>query len=469
MKKPHTVKLSLTVENSQTGIRLGEQLQAGREKLGLSVAEVAEQLCMNPLRIEELEQDNYDNMAGATYTRGYLRNYARLIKLDDAQMVHLYEQVQELPEGRQAAPLIEPMIEGNLPHHMDSASRYIGLLLLLALLMVGGWWWQSQRVADNRVVNSTAIDQPSSAAVIVSADPGGEITPDSTAPNAAVVQAATPAESQASVPGATTANQRSLSTTDSAAMSASTAAASDSAAAPAAVSDSAAAGQQAVASPRPSLPAGRQQSPSVTTNQDVKGQAVKGKTGQGQTKQELGNKTVGVTSTVPKTAPAQANVRLAGDKRASAESVTITSRASSSSPGKQSRTTGQPKKSTTVDAHVVSNTVARARTGRRLTAKKKAQVMPKLQLSDDFRTLTLYFDLGSWVDIRDATGKRLINRMVVQGRTLSKQGTPPFKIFLGNRQGVRIMYRGKPVQIQDNGTGMFVRFVVGKPLADSAR
>lgn len=65
---------------SLTGI--GRQLSTARKKWGLSVEEVAKCLNLSTAIIEALEQGDCERLPGATFVRGYLRAYAKLLKLD---------------------------------------------------------------------------------------------------------------------------------------------------------------------------------------------------------------------------------------------------------------------------------------------------------------------------------------------------------------------------------------------------
>jgi len=448
MRKPQTVELSLAVENSQPKLGLGERLRVTREKLDWSIDEVAEQLCLCPGRIEDLERDEFSHMAGATYARGYLRNYARLLKLDSDEVIHQYEQMQGANDRSSQAPLIEPLIEGNLPHHRDSAARYIGLLLILALLMVGGWWWQSERIASNPVVDSAAIDQPSAAAVIVSAEPGTSATADS-------------------FPSTVTDGTAGVDTVNTFGLAAESLPARGAAESPATESiDESSDIRSVIASESIDSVNTTPVRKPVADEQIVSASAPVNSTSEPPAEKTTESSLVAQTRQLPpkKMDKSKKAVPAVTSPPATNQSVaqkSIEKLASTPIPGK-SKTVQKPHK----PKQTVSKTLKRSQ---EKTGSKNTTKMPRLLLTDDLRTLMLYFDLGSWVDIRDTNGKRLLNRMVVQGRTLSVQGTPPFKIFLGNRQGVRIIYRGKPVQVKDNGTGMFARFTVGKPLVTIVR
>lgn len=73
----------------------------------------------------------------------------------------------------------------------------------------------------------------------------------------------------------------------------------------------------------------------------------------------------------------------------------------------------------------------------------------------------LEFTAGSWVDIRDADGKRLLYEDVNQGRQISVEGRPPISVFLGNAKGVIIKYNGKPFDFSKFTNGIYARFNLG--------
>ena len=59
----------------------GRRLRAAREARGLSLADAANALKFSPRQIEALEADDYQGLQGATFVRGFIRSYARFLKL----------------------------------------------------------------------------------------------------------------------------------------------------------------------------------------------------------------------------------------------------------------------------------------------------------------------------------------------------------------------------------------------------
>lgn len=70
----------------------GRLLREAREARGLSVFEVAQSLKFSPRQIETLEADHYEALPpGTTFLRGFVRGYAKLLKLDPASMLALLD------------------------------------------------------------------------------------------------------------------------------------------------------------------------------------------------------------------------------------------------------------------------------------------------------------------------------------------------------------------------------------------
>jgi cytoskeleton protein RodZ len=60
----------------------GAQLLAERRSQGLSLGDIARQLKLSVRQVEALERDEYSSFPGSVFVRGFLRNYAKLLRLD---------------------------------------------------------------------------------------------------------------------------------------------------------------------------------------------------------------------------------------------------------------------------------------------------------------------------------------------------------------------------------------------------
>lgn len=69
---------------------------------------------------------------------------------------------------------------------------------------------------------------------------------------------------------------------------------------------------------------------------------------------------------------------------------------------------------------------------------------PEVPESVSGEELVLRFSGVSWVEISDATGRRLLGRMGIPGEEIRVRGTAPFEILFGNAPSVTLEYNGKP-------------------------
>lgn len=69
---------------SENTISLSTLLLTTREEQGLYLEQVASQLNLSPAQLEKLEGDALDPENLTTFERGYVRNYAHLLKIEPA-------------------------------------------------------------------------------------------------------------------------------------------------------------------------------------------------------------------------------------------------------------------------------------------------------------------------------------------------------------------------------------------------
>jgi cytoskeleton protein RodZ len=60
----------------------GALLRAAREASGMTIDAVAQQLKLAPRQVRAIEDGDYMRLPGRTFVRGFIRNYARLLRLD---------------------------------------------------------------------------------------------------------------------------------------------------------------------------------------------------------------------------------------------------------------------------------------------------------------------------------------------------------------------------------------------------
>jgi cytoskeleton protein RodZ len=143
-----------------TGV--GQELAAARAARGLEVADVAQQLKFAPRQVEALEQEQFGALPGATFTRGMVRNYARLLKLDPEPLVQRIAGRCEVPDSSRLAVRYQQPVPFS-----DSARRSTFTYLAVSLgvlVLVGGvaYQWHQERTAARKASVVAKAAKPAS-------------------------------------------------------------------------------------------------------------------------------------------------------------------------------------------------------------------------------------------------------------------------------------------------------------------
>ncbi len=121
-------------EAAPAAASMGEQLRSARVARGWSAQEVAGRLRIRPALIEALEREDYAPFGAAAYARGQLRNYARLLGLDDEALLQGFRASAGDSPGKplRRAPELHPGRPGLV--------RMGGLAIVVALAALGALW-----------------------------------------------------------------------------------------------------------------------------------------------------------------------------------------------------------------------------------------------------------------------------------------------------------------------------------------
>jgi len=87
----------------------GAMLRAARESAGMTVDAVAQNLKLAPRQVKAIEDGDYEELPGRTFIRGFVRNYARLVRLDPERVL------SALPGGSSAPALEAPLLSPTAP------------------------------------------------------------------------------------------------------------------------------------------------------------------------------------------------------------------------------------------------------------------------------------------------------------------------------------------------------------------
>ncbi len=119
--------------------RLGAALRQGREARELPVDQVADALFLTAATVRALEAEDWEQLPSPVFVRGYIRNYARFLAVDQNALLQAYDDLA--PASSHNPPTGEAARWGDLDkRHL----RRLGLMGAIILLLVAGaafvWW-----------------------------------------------------------------------------------------------------------------------------------------------------------------------------------------------------------------------------------------------------------------------------------------------------------------------------------------
>ena len=194
---------------------LGERLKRGREEKNISLDEVVQGTKINKGILTAIENDQSEFLPPMVFVRGFIRNYARYVGLDERELLDLYN---ESCAGKQAQTTPEE-VQGR--KKIKFSARYIFLILVFGLAILLAYQYflrnyfegkpifepqkkNSSEKTKNPLVNQTSISKDS----VVSS--GAETSP---------LSEKTPALENQSSPAPLSSNKRTVATEPSAASS----------------------------------------------------------------------------------------------------------------------------------------------------------------------------------------------------------------------------------------------------------
>ncbi|TNZ03067.1 helix-turn-helix domain-containing protein [Vibrio parahaemolyticus] len=123
----------------------GTLLKNKRESLGMTQKQVADRLRLRVSVIEDIENNRFESQQVATFTRGYLRSYAKFVGLDEKVVLVALEQTADVKPKEQE---IEMQSFSRKTKHEKHNSRIMLLTWVIAIVIIGisaAWWWQNQQ------------------------------------------------------------------------------------------------------------------------------------------------------------------------------------------------------------------------------------------------------------------------------------------------------------------------------------
>jgi len=156
---------TIAMENSETESggeqSPGKMLQKARINANLTETQIANQLYLSRSVIIAIESDAYHKLPGATFVRGYLRSYARLLNISPEQVMSAYEALGL--EAKEHIPATAPVTNTKKQVAAnDWSMRWITYIIITGLIVLVVIWWRSHSEKIDEVVVATVTETPES-------------------------------------------------------------------------------------------------------------------------------------------------------------------------------------------------------------------------------------------------------------------------------------------------------------------
>jgi cytoskeleton protein RodZ len=136
-------------------LSFGPRLAHARETLSLSVNDIAARLRLSPKQVMAIESENLEALPGPAFLRGFVRNYAKEVRLDPVPLIDALNRMLE-PATTVELPAQErsPLIHAAERERFSRAfviTAAVGALLIFAAV---GWFSNSRSRPDTSRVGS---------------------------------------------------------------------------------------------------------------------------------------------------------------------------------------------------------------------------------------------------------------------------------------------------------------------------
>lgn len=126
----------------------GGNFVKARETLGVSLQELSRELHLPVASLEAIERGEFKGLGGPVFVRGYIRSYARRLKMNPDTYVSQFDRMSGIKDT--AAPVRAVGTVSTSPARQSrSVMRFGTLLFIVAIVGFIVWWWQTQYSIDS--------------------------------------------------------------------------------------------------------------------------------------------------------------------------------------------------------------------------------------------------------------------------------------------------------------------------------
>jgi cytoskeleton protein RodZ len=144
---------------SPTGDTVGEILKRTRESRNRTIEDVNRETKISVAVIRALEQDDLDSFSSETYLKGFLKNYAKYLRLDADQMWSMLSRQQGgVPDGKGTFWDIEEAVREEKLKSPRIVQRIVVPLLIILIVILTFLWVKEKRKQTNTGGRTVSVE-----------------------------------------------------------------------------------------------------------------------------------------------------------------------------------------------------------------------------------------------------------------------------------------------------------------------
>ena len=138
-------EMTATEQTHSNVVEAGTLLKQKREQLGLSQKQIADRLRLRVSIIESIDNNEFSSDLVATFTKGYLRSYAKAVGISEADVLSAYTTLDN-PEPEEQT--MQSFSRQTKRERHDSRIMTITWGILVVIIGISSvWWWQNQQTS----------------------------------------------------------------------------------------------------------------------------------------------------------------------------------------------------------------------------------------------------------------------------------------------------------------------------------
>ena len=151
----------------------GGALRLARENQGLTIQEIASRLRLSSKQIEAIEADEFAKLPEATIVRGFIRNYAKQLKINAQPLLDAYSTL--VPSNSPHGLIVKPSANMKITSYKKPNTLRNVLIGLALLAGFGAWWFYFNYVEKPSPTKLTGNGPATSEVGTESTEPGGAL------------------------------------------------------------------------------------------------------------------------------------------------------------------------------------------------------------------------------------------------------------------------------------------------------